>query len=994
LNNPLPYKLRITGRLGLIILFFIQGFNTWAQVNPTYDLQKPKAFENRKLASELTPEKKINPFKRAKQNIVTHYNFHFNARNKLEKVIGNAKIAHQDTFTQLLTVFNYSLNNTAQQQQELDSVILKCNNGILLHDLRNDWVDDLYLLMGKSYFYQKKFDSAYDVFQYINYNFQPRDKSEAGMEKSIGSNLNNSGNVYTVSSKEKKISPHQSVRNDALLWIARTLLELGQTDEARGMLETLSRDKLFPSRLYSELSETRGDWFYRIKQYDSAASYLKKSISGLENNGEKSRRYYLIAQLLVLAGQNETADSSFEKAIALTTNPVMDAYAKINQIGLASASKDKETRINESIDALMTMAKKEKYAAYRGIIYAAAAEMEKSRNRKPEAISLLIRSNEALDNDVNAKNTNSIAIAELAFEVKDYLLAKRYFDSSNITGHVREKQMNVKKSVVTDLVKFLQEVAHEDSLQQIAALPERERNELLEELLKKIEKEKSGLLPERKNIGQAGQRTRFPEDLTGSLFPAVQQKGEWYFNNPALKAQGTQAFQLKWGSRPNEDNWRRSGSGATSARPIVSRSRIVQQQAVEEDDTPSVEKLAKDLPLTAKSLQESNARKANAARQLALIYKNKLGDCASSVQWHETLLQSNSNHPELELVLFDLAICCNETGLSDKAKRYTAQLEQVNPSGELLQKIRNPELSAKKNNEKSSAATVTYQKIYDQFLAGDFMAAVAAKKNADSVYGQTAWTPQLMYIEAVYYVKSREDSIAITTLKMISQLFPTSPLAPKAIQLADVVRRRSEIEKELTSMSVVRVKEDSISLADNSQLLKKIDPSEKTVKPVEPAVKNQVAAIESPVRDSSKLKLPEPAVLPAPVQNERYTFNANAPHAVIMLMNNVDIVYINEAKRALARYHSIKYPENEFTVNNDKIGNTPFIIISFFQNAAEAISYFDQTAPIASKEIFPWLPADKYKLYILSPDHLKTMMEEEKTDNFIKFIKTQFPGKF
>jgi tetratricopeptide (TPR) repeat protein len=468
LNNPLPYKLRITGRLGLIILFFIQGFNTWAQVNPTYDLQKPKAFENRKLASELTPEKKINPFKRAKQNIVTHYNFHFNARNKLEKVIGNAKIAHQDTFTQLLTVFNYSLNNTAQQQQELDSVILKCNNGILLHDLRNDWVDDLYLLMGKSYFYQKKFDSAYDVFQYINYNFQPREKDEAGMEKSIGSNLNNSGNVYTVSSKEKKISPHQSVRNDALLWIAKTLLEQGQTDEARGMLETLSRDKLFPGRLYYELSETRGDWFYRIKQYDSAASYLKKSISGLDNNGEKSRRYYLIAQLLVLAGQNETADSSFEKAVSLTTNPVMDAYAKISQIGLASAGKDKETRLSENIDALMAMAKKEKYTAYRGIIYAAAAEMEKSRNRNPEAISLLIKSNEALINDVNAKNTNSIAIAELAFESKDYPLAKRYFDSSNITGHIREKQMNIKKSVVTDLVKFLNEVAHEDSLQKIA----------------------------------------------------------------------------------------------------------------------------------------------------------------------------------------------------------------------------------------------------------------------------------------------------------------------------------------------------------------------------------------------------------------------------------------------------------------------------------------------------------------------------------------------
>jgi hypothetical protein len=58
---------------------------------------------------------------------------------------------------------------------------------------------------------------------------------------------------------------------------------------------------------------------------------------------------------------------------------------------------------------------------------------------------------------------------------------------------------------------------------------------------------------------------------------------------------------------------------------------------------------------------------------------------------------------------------------------------------------------------------------------------------------------------------------------------------------------------------------------------------------------------------------------------------------------------------------------------------------SSYDNTYEGKSYEIQ---ISSKE------KDKYKLYILSPDHLKTMMGEEKTDNFIKFIKTQFPGKF
>ena len=233
----------------MVLVGMLMTMGLWAQGNITYDLIKPKAYENRKLASELTPDKKINPVKRLKENIVSHYNFHFNANLKLSKVIASAKQANKDTFTTLIPFFNYSLDKTAQQQQELDSVVIKVNNGILLHDLRNDWVDDLYLLMGQSYFYQKKFDSAYDVFQYINYNFQPRSKDEIGFEKSIGSNINANGNIFNIASKENKLSPHRLVRNDALLWIIRTQLEMGNEDDASGMIETLYHDDLFPKRL-------------------------------------------------------------------------------------------------------------------------------------------------------------------------------------------------------------------------------------------------------------------------------------------------------------------------------------------------------------------------------------------------------------------------------------------------------------------------------------------------------------------------------------------------------------------------------------------------------------------------------------------------------------------------------------------------------------------------------------------------------------------------
>jgi len=274
----------------LLLLFGMLSTNVLqAQVNITFDLKKPKNYENRKLPSELTPDKKIGAIKRLKENTFSHYNFYFNSNQKIQKIIASAKQAHKDTFNTLLSFFNYDLNATAQQQQELDSVVIKVNNGVLLHDLRNDWVDDLYFLMGQSYFFQKKFDSAYDVFQYINYNFQPKEKSERGFEKTIGSNINNSGNVYTISSKESGLGGHKPIRNETLLWIIRTLMEQDNDDDARGMIETLVRDIDFPKRLQPFLFELKSYWFYKIQQYDSSARFMELAIPVCVNKQEKAR---------------------------------------------------------------------------------------------------------------------------------------------------------------------------------------------------------------------------------------------------------------------------------------------------------------------------------------------------------------------------------------------------------------------------------------------------------------------------------------------------------------------------------------------------------------------------------------------------------------------------------------------------------------------------------------------------------------------------------
>jgi hypothetical protein len=172
------------------------------QAGITYDLKKPEKYENVQLASERTPDKKFKIPRHFIQNTITHYNYYFNANNKLNEVIARAKSLNKDDYSRLLSFYNYTLDATARDKKELDSVIYKVTAGVLIHDLRNDWVDNLQMLMGRAYYFRKDLDTAYTIFQFINYAFSPKEKD--GYDIPIASNANHDdgGSAFNISTKK------------------------------------------------------------------------------------------------------------------------------------------------------------------------------------------------------------------------------------------------------------------------------------------------------------------------------------------------------------------------------------------------------------------------------------------------------------------------------------------------------------------------------------------------------------------------------------------------------------------------------------------------------------------------------------------------------------------------------------------------------------------------------------------------------------------------
>ena len=135
---------KLTLYISLLFIFVSATLTGYSQPGSTIELKKPDKYEKRTLASEKTGNKKFGYSKRLYQNTITHYNYYFNADNKLREIIEEAKRSFKDDYTKLLPFYNYSLAITSGSS-EIDSVIYKCYSGILLHDLRNDWIDNLYL---------------------------------------------------------------------------------------------------------------------------------------------------------------------------------------------------------------------------------------------------------------------------------------------------------------------------------------------------------------------------------------------------------------------------------------------------------------------------------------------------------------------------------------------------------------------------------------------------------------------------------------------------------------------------------------------------------------------------------------------------------------------------------------------------------------------------------------------------------------------------------
>lgn len=979
-------------------LLLVVSLKSIAQPGTSVDLQKPEKYEKRTLTSEKTGDKKFGFARRTMQNTFSHYNYYFNANTLLNDIVTEAKKSFKDDYTKMLPFYNYSLDITAGSGN-LDSIIYKCNAGILLHDLRSNWVDNLYLILGKAYFYRKNFDSADHVFRYINYAFAP--KESGGYDIPVGSNISGTNGTFSIATKEnssfpKKIITTPPSRNDAILWAARNFLEINKVTEAGGVLEILHNDPVFPERLQSELNELIAYWYYKQQVYDSAASHLVKALSVADSKLDKARMEFLAAQLYQLGNNREQSVAWYSKSAEHTTDPIMEVYANLNSIkASAGDTGNASAMLQEKINSLLKMAHRDKYATNRDIIYYAIAQAELERNDAATAQQMLKKSiYYKTEENPEQRSKSFLLLADINFEQQQYIPAKNFYDSidaSAITDEADKKRMAERQPALIIVAENLDAIHEQDSLQTVAALPKDQRDALIKKAVRYYRKQQ-GLTEESTELNvNPAIRDNGPADIFNTA-----SKADWYFNNTALKGSGFNDFRIKWGNRPNTDNWRRQASInsqlAAEAEKEDDDSHDGEQQVIpskqskqallkNEDGEVTFDALLENLPLTEEKLKASNNKIAEALFANGLAFQNMLEDYPAAINSYEALLKEYADNPNKEEALFNLYYCYNKIGRTNSADSVRNALNSNFPDGKMTGKLKNPAAAIK---TAADPATAKYKEIYNLFLEGKFAAAKNEKSKADSIYGSSYWTPQLLYIESVFYVSQKEDSTAIDRLTNLNTLYPQSPLAEKAKTMIDVLTRRAEIEDYLTNLQITRNdKEDAAPVVD--------------LTPVKPTVKKVVVTRDSVVNknitQAAKTTVDSTTGQPATVRN--FEFDAKVQQYVAIVLDKVDPVFINEAKNAFNRYNQVNFYNQKLALTPVKLNDRyNLVLIGPFADAAVAVAYIDKTKPVTGSRIVPWLTAEKYSYTIISQSNLDVLKETKDVDGYKQLLQKALPGQF
>ena len=532
----------------------------------------------------------------------------------------------EDDFSKILPVFIYDNPSASSVSGQMERAIKKSIKVINLHSITakpkrkknkktakdkafyaqkeyNKWVDDAYLLMGKSHFIEKNYKGAEKSFTWIIANY-----------------------------------PNTESKYDAEIWLVRTYIQTQDFDKALDYLQRIEAEKDFPKkRLNRMLFPTYADFFLKQKEYEKAIPWLLAAIKEKGKKFDKKRYKYILAQIYNETGKPKKAFDMYKEVIKMRPTYSMEFSAKIQRAILFDQSSGDSRLLKKQ---LAKMLKDEKNIDYKDQIYYALANIFMKEKNEAKAIeNYKLSCYNSIDN-ANQKSLAYLALGNIYFKKLNYIIAQAYYDSTIVNlskDYPNYEEIKNRADNLGELVAYINIINREDSLLNLAHMSPQKRNKLIDNIIRKIKEEERRKAEEERQhqmdlaLSNENNRSGLQTNLPG---------GKWYFYNPIALGMGQADFKRRWGNRKLEDNWRRKNKTViTEDEENVNEETAQNDPKKKKTNTKSREYYLKDIPLTDSAQVVSNTRIEESLFKLAKTYRNLFLDYNKAIKTYLRLLK-------------------------------------------------------------------------------------------------------------------------------------------------------------------------------------------------------------------------------------------------------------------------------------------------------------------------------------------------------------------
>ncbi len=928
-------------------------------------------------SNENMLKKKWSVPRKAVQNTFTHYNYYFNANRKMEEAEDNMQRTAKDDWDARIPLFSLDPSKDSTRfSADMDSVIQKASLGIQIHDPRTKWGDDLYLLLGKAYYYKGDAENAANSFKYI---VALREKAKADeAKKNALSNRTVRGGKKEPSSivtpQDKGMLDflkHHPANNEALLWLTRTYTTYDKYNESESLIDLLGADSKFPENLRGRLALEKG--YLALKQHNDKEAAAMLAVVAADKSlptDLRRRAAYLDGQILQESGDYNSAADKYALVTELHPKIDMDFYARRNRAYALMQSGGVQ---KDAIASLKSMLNDGKFRSYYEQIYYVLGRLSANSGDNQGAIAYLQQGISAPKSTKKQKAVSFAALGNIYFNTGNYAGAKTAFDSVKKLAQYAAEDSSVMlasaRALVVDKIAEPAGIIHQqDSLLALGKKSEKEQRSVVRSYIRSLERKQADSAFRAEN----GAGTPAVVTGDGSGDPGAM---TWYFSTPTLVQQGVTEFKRKWGNRPGVDNWRRSAALAATGNNIAggpqgsSGTGTDQGNAgVSDVGLPSEETLMSYIPVSAEARATATSTLQRAYVDMSTAYLRQFEDYTRSSAMLDTLDRRWPSNPyAAEATYLRYLIALRRNNLKD-AQALSNKLRADFPASQWAEMVAPPDNSG---NEGKSSGNIGeyYDDTYSLLQRREYGEVLGRARNSRRQFpADQAYTNRFRIVEAMAYAGSAQYGQADTLLTTFIKTHPGDILLPWAERVLAFVTEKRKAD------TVKRVPDASLPAAlltpgaGNNTL--------NAAGPAGPANPANPASAKLPI---------DTATGPVPTD---YSYKPQDRHYFIFSVGKMESKVMG-VKAGIGDL-------NKFTANSDGLtteiqpmaGGKVAIVVKSFKNAAAAKSYMSmfQAAKMLVREYQP----NEYQTFIISANNYRKLESDGMIGTYMVFYRSHY----